>query len=107
MLVHMIPELAVYGLATGLGMKFLRTGKTAADLYISLVAAMLLGRIVGGLVQAVVYMGSENAITLSGWVVSYFGSTLPGIVCHLLLIPVLYAALVKARLIPTRYPKGN
>lgn len=107
MLVHMIPELAVYGLATGLSMKFLHTGKTAADLYVSLGAAMILGRVVGGLVQAVVYLGSERAMTLSGWAVAYFGSTLPGIVCHLLLIPVLYAALVKARLIPNRYPKGN
>lgn len=106
MLIHMVPELITYGLATGLAMKFIRTGKTPADLYISLAAAMVLGRIVGGTVQALVYMGTDSAMTLSGWAASYFVSTFPGIVCHLLLIPVLYFALMKARLIPARYPKG-
>ena len=106
MLIHMVPELVTYGLATGLSMKFVRTGKTPADLYISLASAMILGRIVGGIVQSFVYMGTDSAMTLAGWAAAYFGSSLPGIVCHLLVIPVLYFALVKARLIPGRYTKS-
>ena len=32
-------EVCVYGLVTGLGMRFIRTGRTAADIYLSMVPA--------------------------------------------------------------------
>ncbi len=102
MLPSMIPELAVYGLMSGLLMRFVRTGKLYADLYISLGAAMVLGRIAGGIAKAVFYMGTGEAFTLAVWASSYFVSTLPGIICHLILIPILYTALIRAKLIPAR-----
>lgn len=106
MLVSMVPELMAYGLAAGLLLRLVRTGKVMADLYISLGAAMVLGRIVGGIAKALVFMGGGQAFSLSIWVTSYFVSTLPGIVCHLILIPVLYLTLAKAKLIPGRYGKA-
>ena len=48
MLLYMIPELCVYGLFSGLLLKWFRTGHAYADLYLALVPAMLLGRIAGG-----------------------------------------------------------
>ena len=46
----MMVECAAYGLTTGLMLRLVRTGKTYADLYLSLVAAMLIGRLVCGTV---------------------------------------------------------
>lgn len=103
MLISMIPELVVYGLTAGLGMKLLRTGNTYADVYISLAAAMLLGRVAGGIAKSMLYMGTGDAFSLSIWTSSYFVSTLPGIICHLILIPVLLITLMKSRVIPKRY----
>ena len=105
MLPSMVPEIMAYGLVTGLMLKLVRTKNTTADLYIALGTAMIAGRVVGGIAKALVFMGTGESFTLAVWVSSYFVATLPGIVCHLILIPVLYWALVKAKLIPSRYEK--
>lgn len=103
MLFYFIPELATYGLVTGLMMKLVRTQKPLADVYISLVAAMLLGRLVGGVAQALFYLGTGQAFTIAAMTAGYFVTTLPGIVCHLIVIPILVTTLMKAQLIPNRY----
>ena len=102
-LIFMVPELAVYGLAAGLCMKYIRTGKLAVDLYISLAAAMLLGRVAGGIASACFYAGIGEAFAVAAWAASYFVSALPGIITHLILIPLLVATLMKAGVIPKRY----
>lgn len=107
MLPTMVPELVAYGLVAGLLMRFVRTGKAGVDLYVSLAGAMVLGRVVGGLAKMLFYMGTGEAFTWAIWVSSYFVGTLPGIVCHLVLIPLLVLTLKKAKLIPNRYPAGN
>lgn len=107
MLLSMVPELITYGLITGLVMRFVRTGKLTADLYISLIVAMLAGRVVGGIAKALVFMGSGEAFTLSVWVSSYFVTALPGIICHLIVVPVLVMALYRAKLIPARYSSAK
>lgn len=106
-LFSMIPELIVYGLASGLLYSRIRTGKATADLYISLGGAMLLGRIAGGIAKAifVALMATGDAFTLSVWVSSYFVSAVPGIVAHLILVPLLVVTLMKSRVIPSRYQK--
>lgn len=102
----MVPELITYGFVTGLMMKLVRTGMFSADLYISLGTAMILGRIVGGVAKALFFMGTGEAFTVSLWVSSYFVGSFPGIVAHLIVIPVLVIMLAKAKMIPNRYPKG-
>lgn len=104
-LISMVPELVVYGLVSGLLMKYVRTGRLYADLYIALAAAMLLGRVVGGVASALFYLGTGESFTIALWAGSYFVGTLPGIVCHLIVIPLLVFTLMKARVIPPRYPK--
>ncbi|MDR0952425.1 MAG: ECF transporter S component [Oscillospiraceae bacterium] len=101
MLPAMILELAVFGLVAGLVMTFLRTKKVYLDLYIALVAAMLLGRIVGGAAQALFF--SRGAYSLAIWTTTYFVTALPGIAIQLVLLPTIVFALMKARLIPERY----
>lgn len=107
MLFSMIPELVVYGLVTGLLMKKVRTGRLLPDVYISMAAAMVLGRIVGGIAKAlfIAINASGDAFTLGLWATSYFVGTLPGIVVHLILIPLLVTVLMKTKVIPARYSK--
>lgn len=103
MLVRMIPELCVYGLVAGIAMKHLHTGSGPKDVYISLVAAMIAGRIVGGIASTVFYIVTSGVYSVGLWFTSYFIEGIPGILVHLLLVPVLVFSLQKARLIPARY----
>ncbi len=104
MLPSMVPELAVYGLVAGVMMGFVRTGKSVADIYISLGVAMIAGRIVGGIAKALVFTGGSYSITL--WLTGYFVEALPGIICHLVLLPVLMMTLERAKVIARRYEKA-
>lgn len=101
----MMVELAVYGLVTGLMMKLLRTGKQLADVYISLLTAMLAGRIITGIVRALIF--SAGNYSWKAWATGYFVSSFPGIILQLILIPVLYLALQKAHVIPVRSSSGK
>jgi len=104
-LIAMMVELPVYGVASGALMALVRTNKIVADLYISMIIAMLVGRILAGLASA--YIISSEGLTFAAWFSAYFGSALPGIITHLIVVPLLYLALEKARLIPARYPKKS
>lgn len=106
MLVRMIPELAVYGLAGGLAMRYIRCGHTLGDSYISLAIAMIAGRIVGGIATAIFYAVTSGVYSFAMWAAGYFAESLPGIVAHLILIPILLFTLEKAKLMPPRYVKA-
>lgn len=106
MLVSMVPELVVYGLACGLLMRLIHTGKLYVDLYCALVPAMLLGRIVGGVVQAIFLTANGKPYSLALWAGAYLVKAVPGIILHLVLIPALVVVLARAKLIPARYPKA-
>jgi len=99
----MLIELAVYGLCTGLLMRFVRSGRLSADIYISLISSMLLGRMVAGLAEAAIF--TRGGITLAMWASSYFAAGIPGIIVHLIVVPILVLALMKAGLVPPRYSK--
>lgn len=99
----MIIELAVYGLTAGLLMQVVHTKRVMADLYISLVVALLAGRIVAGASRALIF--ASGSYSLEAWVTSYFVTALPGLLIQLALLPVIAVALEKARLIPVRYPR--
>jgi len=103
-LVHMVPELMVYGLVTGVLYARLRTGRLYADLYLSLLPAMVLGRVVGGLCQALFYLSNARESSLALWAGSYLVGTAPGALMQLIVLPILVVVLARARLIPIRYP---
>ena len=98
----MMIELGLYGLISGLVMQFLRSGKLVVDLYAALVIAMLGGRVITGILRALIFAG--GSYSWSAWAAGYFVSCLPGIIIQLILIPIIYVALERAHLLPVRYP---
>lgn len=92
-------ELAVYGLVSGL--LYVRLPKKTASIYVSLIGAMLAGRIVWGVVMAVISGVTGSAFTWTAFLAGAFINAVPGIVVHILLIPVAVIALKKAGLIKT------
>ena len=101
----MMIECAIYGCMAGLLMAVVKTKNTYADLYISLIGAMLCGRVIAGILQALIF--SAGNYSIAAWTTSYFVTALPGIIIQLVLLPTLVFALMKARLIPDRYPKDK
>ena len=101
----MMVELAIYGLVTGLMMKLIHTGKLTVDVYISLLTAMLAGRIITGIARALIF--SAGSYSWKAWATGYFVSSFPGIILQLILVPVLYMTLQKAHLVPIRYAKAG
>lgn len=96
-LIGMCVELPVYGLVSGLLMKGLNHRiHDGARVYLSLIIAMVLGRIAGGITQAIVL--GAGKYTLAMWASSYFLGTIPAIIVQLILIPAVYFALKRAKL---------
>lgn len=92
----MICELAVYGLIAGILVRLIKTKKPFADLYLSLIGAMVCGRIVYGLMNAVIFRAGAYSIQM--WVTASFVTALPGIALQLLILPAVVYALQKAKL---------
>ena len=103
MLPSMMVECGTYGFVTGLLMRYVRTGRPTADLYISMISAMILGRTVAGFAKALIFTPGTPAFA---WVTTSLITGIPGIVIQLVLMPAVLYALTKARLIPARYPKA-
>ena len=97
----MMVECGVYGLVSGLMMQAVHTKKLYADLYISQITAMLLGRILSGVCKALIF--APATFTVAAWATTSFVTGLPGIVIQLVLLPTLVVALTKARLLRVRY----
>ena len=91
-LIGMCFELPVYGLISGLCMHVLKKLDGKVKVYASLIVAMILGRIVGGIVQAIILGGSY---TIKMWATAYFISTLPAIIIHIVLLPLIYFGVKK------------
>lgn len=100
----MIIELAAYGLIAGVMMKIVHTKRVYADLYISLGVAIVAGRIIAGISQALIFAAGNYSMAL--WTTGYFVTAWPGILIQLALIPTIVFALERAKLIPPRYIKS-
>ena len=96
----MIVECGVYGCVAGLMMEYIHTGWLSADLYISLPAAMLVGRVVCGIANALIFAPDTS---LAAWATASFVTALPGIMVQLVFIPAIVSALMRSGLIPRRY----
>lgn len=93
----MICELAAYGLIAGFTARFLHTGKRTADIYIQLISAMLLGRVVYGVANALIFRA--GAYSMEVFLTAAFVTALPGIILQLVLLPALILILEKARVL--------
>lgn len=91
-------ELAAYGAFAGIFYKLLP--KKTAYIYLALVLAMLAGRVVYGLASLVILGVSGSAFTFQAFLAGAFITAWPGIICHIVLIPLIVIALKKAKLMP-------
>ena len=90
-------ELAAYGLVSGL--LYARLPKKTANIYVSVLAAMLAGRVVWGIVRVALSGVAGEPFTWAAFMAGAFVNAVPGIIVHILLIPVIVLALRKAGLI--------
>ena len=101
---YMVPEIACYGLFSGLFFRLIRRKKTpdtgsglTRQLYAALIGALLIGKVVGGIFRAILFTGGTYTVAL--WATTFFVESLPGIVVQLITIPLIYLALKKAKAI--------
>ena len=83
-------ELCTYGLVIGVVMLLLKK-KSLKNIYISLVLAMIAGRIVWGISKwFLLSLGNLNSsFTLTAFVVGGFVDAIPGIILQLILVPLI------------------
>ncbi len=103
MLPNMMVECAAYGAVSGLMMQLLRTKNTVSDLYISMLTAMVAGRVLAGFAKALIFAPGTPVFA---WVTTSLVTGIPGIVIQLIVMPAVVLALTKAHLIPQRYVQG-
>lgn len=87
-------ELVAYGLIAGL--MYARLPKKTQYIYVSLLCAMLGGRIVWGVARVLMSGVSGAAFTWAAFMAGAFTNAIPGMVVHVLLIPVIVLALRRA-----------
>ena len=95
--VAMAFELAAYGAVAGLLYRVLP--KRTGCIYVALIAAMVAGRLVWGAARYLLAGLEHSAFTPVLFLAGAVTTALPGILLHIVLIPVLVMAMQKARLI--------
>ena len=88
----MLCELFVYGLVAGLMSKLLKN-KNIGVIYVELIVAMLAGRLVSGILNALIFRAGNYSMPM--WITGLFVTALPGIAIQLALIPVLVSRFKK------------
>lgn len=97
--VGMCVELAVYGLTIALAYRLLP--KKTGFLYVSLLISMVAGRLAGGAFKLVLLgLGQLKTYSLAMFLSGYVTEALPGIVLQILLVPLLFLALRRAKVVP-------
>ena len=92
--VAMCFELAAYGFISG--WLYRRLPRSRASIYGALIAAMLAGRVVWGAVRAVLSGVGASPFTWAAFLSGAFTTAIPGIIVHIVLIPILVMALERA-----------
>ena len=92
--VAMCVELAAYGVLAGV--LYARLPRRPWAIYAALIGAMVGGRVLWGVVMAALMAAQGSAFTWSAFVAGAFFNAVPGIIVHILLIPVIVLALERA-----------
>ena len=87
-------ELAAYGAVSGWMIR--RLPSKPFSVYIALVTAMLAGRLVWGVMRVLLSGVSGAAFTWAAFLAGAFTNAIPGIIVHIVLIPVIVLAVKKA-----------
>ena len=93
----MLCELAAYGTAASLLMRYVRIKNAYAKIYISLIGAMLFGRIFYGILNSLVFNAGSYSMQI--WLTAAFITALPGVIIQIVLIPAIVVVLQKIGLI--------
>ena len=101
MAVSMAFELATYGFIIGLVYSLVKK-QNIVTIYISLLSAMVMGRLVWGVVQAILLGATGSALTFQVFMASALLNAVPGIVVQLILVPAILLLLDKTHLLPFR-----
>ena len=94
--VGMAFELATYGLVSGL--VYAKSKKDTKSIFISLVTAMLAGRVVWGVVTWFLFGMTGKSFTAAIFIAEAFVNAIPGIILQLILVPLLVTAIKKANI---------
>ena len=94
--VAMAFELAVYGLVSGILYRLLPKKKWS--IYVTLIVAMLAGRIVWGIARLILAGLSGQSFTWALFLAGAFTNAIPGIILHIVLIPIIVMVLEHAGL---------
>ncbi|MBQ8092268.1 MAG: ECF transporter S component [Clostridia bacterium] len=89
-------ELAAYGFCSGELYRRLPSGKWSV--YVSLILSMIIGRIVWGIMRAIFAGFMKTDFTMALFISGALTSAIPGIILHIVLIPVLVVVMEKAGL---------
>lgn len=87
-------ELAAYGCISGL--LYRRLPRRRSSIYVALIAAMLGGRVLWGIVRVIFSGVTGSAFTWTAFMSGAFLTAIPGIIVHIALIPVIVMALERA-----------
>lgn len=87
-------ELASYGACAGILYRML--SKKTWNIYVSLAGAMLVGRVVWGAVRFLMALLFHVEFSFAAFLSGAFITAVPGIICHIVLIPALVIGLRKA-----------
>lgn len=79
-------EMATYGLVVGLLYRCFQK-KRLLSIYVSLLVAMISGRIVWGIIQLILLGFGANGFTLQAFIAGAVTNALPGILLQLILVP--------------------
>lgn len=96
-------ELAAYGFFSGLFYKLLP--KRFFFIYPALLLSMIVGRGVWGLARFIMATVDTSVFTLKMFLAGAFTTAFPGIILHIVLVPLIILALMKANLMPTARKK--
>lgn len=97
-------ELAAYGFVSGFLFQHCKKRglPLIGSIYVSLVSAMVLGRVLYGIIKAVITMGSGDPYTFSAFIAGTVTSSIPGIVLQLILVPVVVMAVERQQKFPVK-----
>ena len=94
--VAMAFELAVYGLVSGILYRLLPKQKWS--IYVTLLVALPAGRVIWGIARLIIAGLSGNSFTWALFLAGAFTNAVPGIILHIVLIPVIVMVLEHAGL---------
>lgn len=95
--VAMAVELAAYGVIVGVMYRLLP--KKVPNIYVSLLTAMIGGRIIWGTVSYFLYMANGTSFTMDKFIAGAVTEALPGIAIQIVFIPLIVIALKRAKIV--------